>query len=487
MSSSRLSSWLPWGAMGLIILAFCTYFRRYPTGDDAWFAEESYWLWKEGKVRSEFFRGLLHWEEHYLVSHKLFIAFGALLGGVFPNSLYTSKLSGLLFFGVIVVLLLIETQSKTPQKNGFWGVLILIFGNTLMTQMSFENRPEMMITAFGLASFYSLRRMNKNVFMVPLAGLFAGLAVLTHLNGIIFLGAGFLTLFLTRHYQKSFVFGIVGALTASLYFYDILQEPDGPAKWWFQFRNDPATQNAFGWMAKLKVLASYPLIFVESPEQLCTTLLLIAVGWFRRKDIRHTDRILLLYSLSLVALFWLITKRASAIYQVMFVPFMILLIYEWLQSKPLPRIPLYLKVMTVLYLIVGVVGNGQVIGRNLSGYLPQQYAQLRPQLPQKGTGLVPITFYFNEYEHFDKLLCHTNFELQMRHQQQSKPWTSEKFGAWAQQHKASFIVLDYKTDRADYYPSQGATRFANYQLVFADKQFSVYVLNPQIATHLPKV
>jgi hypothetical protein len=60
-------------------LATLTYIHRYPTGDDAWFAEQSYWLQKEGIIRSEFFTGVLGWDKHLLVSHKLFLGIGAVI------------------------------------------------------------------------------------------------------------------------------------------------------------------------------------------------------------------------------------------------------------------------------------------------------------------------------------------------------------------------------------------------------------------------
>ncbi|MCF0061731.1 hypothetical protein MUK70_21050 [Dyadobacter chenwenxiniae] len=62
-----------------IILTVSTYINRFPTGDDAWFGEQSYWLHKEGIIRSEFFRGIVGWEDQILVSHKLFLGFGAVV------------------------------------------------------------------------------------------------------------------------------------------------------------------------------------------------------------------------------------------------------------------------------------------------------------------------------------------------------------------------------------------------------------------------
>jgi hypothetical protein len=60
-------------SIGLVLLAVCGYYHRYPTEDNAWFAEESFWLLKVGYVKSAFFSGLLGWGNNYFLSHKFFI------------------------------------------------------------------------------------------------------------------------------------------------------------------------------------------------------------------------------------------------------------------------------------------------------------------------------------------------------------------------------------------------------------------------------
>jgi|GEM_PF-4903391 len=64
MTSQKLFYLLAILAFSLVALALASYYHRYPTSDDAWFAEESYWLLHNGKVRSEFFSGFLGWEKH---------------------------------------------------------------------------------------------------------------------------------------------------------------------------------------------------------------------------------------------------------------------------------------------------------------------------------------------------------------------------------------------------------------------------------------
>ncbi len=50
------------------LLVTCCY--RTEHFDDAWFAEQSYWLVKDGWVRSELFRGMNGWEDRIYVVRR---------------------------------------------------------------------------------------------------------------------------------------------------------------------------------------------------------------------------------------------------------------------------------------------------------------------------------------------------------------------------------------------------------------------------------
>lgn len=112
-------------------LATLTYIHRYPTGDDAWFAEQSYWLQKEGIIRSEFFTGVLGWDKHLLVSHKLFLGIGAVFIKLFGYGLPTVQFVGLVFFYLFIVEICIYiTQIEGRISSYLFVVLILIFLST---------------------------------------------------------------------------------------------------------------------------------------------------------------------------------------------------------------------------------------------------------------------------------------------------------------------------------------------------------------------
>ncbi len=185
-----------------------------------------------------------------------------------------------------------------------------------------------------------------------------------------------------------------------------------------------------------------------------------------------------MYFLALFLSFWVLTKSATAIYQVLFIPLFFVLIIE-LYAKttalktPLPKL---IYCTALVYLCVGIVGNLQIITQNNTNYLPNRYALLKPIISTQKVGLVPLTFFFNEYTHYDRLLCQTNFELQMRYKNVKKP-TQNMFFEWAKQNKVDFVVLDYLNNNADYYPIKDTPNLKSYNIIYSSNQFAVYQAN----------
>ncbi|WP_439582289.1 hypothetical protein [Dyadobacter bucti] len=452
-------------------LASLTYIHRYPTGDDAWFAEQSFWLQKEGIIRSEFFRGLLGWENQILVSHKLFLLVGAVFIQLFGYQLPALQFVGLVFFYTIVCELIIYIRKREGEIYSWYlpAMLILVFANRLLVKMSFENRPEMMLAALGFGSFLLIDHDRKSTWKVLLAAVLAGLAFLTHLNGVIYLIAGLVTLICSRNYRSTLVFMIAGGFTCLAYFIDIIQADNGLLAWYQQFRGDPATQNAFGLSSKLLQLVTYPRLFFHSPEQIAVSLLLVFLLWNQRAYIKLLPVRLRVYSLTLLLSFWLITKANGALYLVLFIPFMLVLAYELYRLAPFRSWAL--KLVIAAYFVIGVVGMCQIIYTNATmEYLPVSYEKLRKDIPDHKSGFVPLTFFFNEYEQYPRLLTHENYKLQSN----KKGMTTVKMAKWAYKNGAGFIVMDYKFRPEPYYPKAGTKKIPFYNLSFFNGRFAIY-------------
>ncbi|MFD2934944.1 hypothetical protein [Spirosoma flavum] len=457
----------------LVVLAGLSYFHRYPTGDDAWFAEQSYWFQKEGIIRSEFFRGTLGWEKQLLVSHKLFLVFGSWLIDLFGYHLPVIQFVGLIFFGVIIGELCFYIYQK-EHKLYSWHllfILTLVFSNVLLIRMSFENRPELMVSALGFGSFLCLQRARPNIVNILLAGVLAGLAMLCHLNGVIFLLAGLFILLYLKRFKQAFWFSLAGGITGLFYFTDVVLADNGFAIWYYQFRHDLATQNAFSWQAKLMVLLRYPKLFFESLEQAALTLLLVYLLIKQRKFIKELSKPLKIYSLSIFLFFWVITKDGSGTYMPIFMPFMFAMVYELYKVNPFKEISL--KLVLAVYFVIGLYGIVEIIYRNFTNpYLPVAYEKLRPYLPAKKSGFVPLTFFFNEYERYGHLLSSENYTYHAT--PTNDP--STQMAQWAHKKKADFILMDYEFRPEYYYPKPGTSSLPFYKLTYFDGRFAVYKL-----------
>ena len=458
----------------LILLTGLTYINRFPTGDDGWFAEQSYWLQKQGVVRSEFFRGILGWENQILVSHKLFLFFGAGLIKIFGFGLPTVQFVGFIFF-VIIILELISYIRQTAKENYIYFsllLLILLFSNRVLVRLSFENRPELMVAALGFGSFLCINFQKDRLLRTVWAGLLAGLAMLCHLNGVIFLLAGVGTYLYFRQYKEAVIFSIIGGLTGLLYFIDVVQVENGFSIWYHQFRHDPATQEAFGWYSKLIVLLTFPRLFFESPEQAALSILFVFILWHQRRLIKQVKPVLFIYSVILVSSFWIITKHGSGSYMPLFMPFMFIISYELYKVRPFNNWGL--KLVLLAYFIIGLFGIVELIYKNYTlGSFPNAYKNLRSHIPKQSTGLVPLTFFFNEYEQHKRLVCHENFA------HYSQNFTNDRTGQkalpfWANQHGIDFILLDYQYRREPYYPDSGSTDLPLYRLTYFDGRFAIY-------------
>lgn len=455
----------------LLTLTLLTYYHRNPTADDAWFAEQSYWLQKDGVIRSNFFRGLLGWDQQLLVSHKLFLLAGAGLIKLFGYQLPVVQFVGLLAFVVLVgqISFYVYQQEKKTASWLLLVVLILIFSNRLLIKMSFENRPEMMLAAFGFGSFLCLNARKPTALKTGLAGFLAGLALLTHLNGVIYLTAGFVTLLYRQQYKSALVFAVVGGLTGLAYFIDVIQAANGFESWYHQFRHDPATQNAFGLYSKLLVMLTYPTLFFQPPEVAALSLLFVFMLWNQRRFIREMPAVLKLYTVFLILSFWFITKKNSGLYCVLFMPFMLCIIYELYRLKPFVNSAL--KVVLGLYFIIGLYGAIEIIIKNFRvDYLPVSHQKLRPVIPENQTGLVPLLFFFDEYDRYPYLLAYDTYKFTSPDSASS----ASSMARWANRNKVGFLVMDYQLSREDCYPEPGTAALPHYQLRFFDGRFAVY-------------
>ena len=452
----------------LVGLALATYIHRQPTVDDAWFAEQSFWLEKTGVIRSEFFRGINDWDNQVLVSHKLFLGFGALMIYFFGPSLPVFQSISLIFFLLVIYEMTLYLHRRNSPITAVLtiAILVLAFANPMLVSMSFKNRPEMMVVALGFGSFLLLSSDKTTWHKLAFSGILAGMAVLTHLNGIIYVLGGLLTLLYLKKYRETSIFLVSSGIISITYFADVLLADNGLMVWLAQFRHDPAMEAVFDLKIKIDQILHYPLIFFG--RRFLISFLLIYMLWKQRTHLNNLPKPITVYSSFIFVLFWLITKSNNELYLVLFIPFVLCLIFELYLLKPINNS--VFKILLAVIVSFGIYGSVVWIPRNFgSEYLPLSYDKIKTRLPDNKKGVVPITFFFNHYNEFPELLASTNYQIQ------KEKWaTTQKYEDWAFVNGADFILVDHKYDSETYFPRPGDKQIGHFNLHFFDGRFAIY-------------
>lgn len=304
--------------------------------DEALLAEHSYRLVTEGEVRSEFFFGMGSGLEFIqLQYHKLFVIVGSLFSSLFGNSLIVFRAVTVLFSSLFV-LLFGKYLIKKENKEFLILTLGLLFIQSTFNTFTIVFRPEVMVMFFGFCSWIFLEKSLGEVGKYALlSGLFAGLALLTHLNGIIFVASGFLLLVLRREFKLSFGFLTTAIIISLFYFWDI-NNSELFSLWLEQFRNDPTMieKNMNIFVSSFTNLINEHKRFFHSGEEITLTILLIASIAFAWKYLKNEKQNLLIYLGLLVVFLGMIAHGKTVKYQILYMPYMFMIIsYAFFQLK----------------------------------------------------------------------------------------------------------------------------------------------------------
>jgi hypothetical protein len=462
------SSTLKISLLVLLAALFFTCYHRAEHFDDAWFAEQAYWLVQDGRVRSELFWGLNGWEDRIYVFHKLFIYAEALVMSLIGFSLPASKILTTLCALVAGYLLWIYNRRTSTQQQLL--AVILYFGCGTVIRYFSINRPEIMCMMLGLGSYLALDRSNHKPTTLLLAGGLAGLAALTHLNGLIYLVAGAIWLLVKTDWRATVWFCLAGSLTLGLYGLDALADARFDTML-HQFLHDPATQSNFKLIDKLQVMLNYHQLFFHSHGEVpLSVLVLLCLLTFRRAV--SLSQPILLYLTLLVVSFWLLTKSNFDFYYILFVPWMVLLATNYL-TVYLPTAPIWQqragKIILIGYYCFSLFSIGKVLEENyVTPYVPVYNRLLSQHMPEHQTKIIaPISFFFGQ---IDNYRIHGLSYYSAMHSRSSL----EEFFQLAAQENVKYVVSDgYKT--AGYViPLDAPDRVGSYTLIFRDTMTSIY-------------
>ncbi|OIN55719.1 glycosyltransferase family 39 protein [Arsenicibacter rosenii] len=455
----------------LLIALVITFFNRAEYYDEAWFAEQSFWLIRDGRVRSELFRDYNGWEKSIYVFHKLFIYAGALIMSVTGVTVAASKVVSILF-GLLGGYLL-WLYGKRYSLEHQWLSLFLYLGCGTLIRYISVNRPETMCMALGLASYLALDPPKQSRSNPVMAGMLAGLAALTHLNGLIYLIAGTSWLFIKIDWKSAFVFVIAGSLTLSIYGLDALLDGN-VALLLQQFFNDPATQENLHFSDKLAVLADYHQIFFHSQNEAALSVLFILCAITFRKRISLSQPVLL-YTLLILSSFWLLTKSDTDIYFLLFVPWLAIITAHWLVTY-LPDQPVLQRrasrILLYLYALVSLIQLREVIVENQTvPNTEDRNALLASYMPATNTKVIaPLAFFFGQMDNY-KIRGLTYYYLLER---ENKEIPLSTFFKTAKEDNVKYIISDYGQNASYNIPSDAPVQIGNYKRIFQDRWNSIY-------------
>ncbi|UOG76900.1 glycosyltransferase family 39 protein [Hymenobacter tibetensis] len=467
-----------YGAVVLLLLLLAsTLYHRISHFDDAWCTEQSYWLLKDGIVRSELFRGYNYWHERLYVFHKAFVYVQALLLSGVGFSVWGARTTPMLFTAVGLGLLLLYFRRKPEHQ---WLAATLYIGCGCLWIFGVDNRPDSMVAAFGFASYMLLRRPDASFLRLLLAGVLAGIAGLTHLNGIIYVAAGTFWLLAHRGWLRAGWFGLVGTLTVSTYLLDAALD-NQIDRLVYQFTHDHVTQSNLHWWSKLAVMADYHRLFMHSEGETFLTVLflvVVVVLWRHRPSLKLLTPSMQ-YLLLLLGLFWLLTKSNNVYYFLLFVPFLIATLVELtLAAAPLLTQPQRLVVVVAFcaYPLGGLIRAFYLVRENQT--YPNtlvENARLAAYMPQQGAKIIaPIDFFFGQMNNY-RVRGLTYYAL-LNANEYAGQLPLDTFFALATQDSVRYIVTDQRTwNQAYQVPADAPSQIGPYQRVFQDKWHSVYV------------
>ena len=355
----------------LIILTFIVFlfsmWNRFIYIDDAFFGEQAYWLAKDGVVKTVSLIDFLGCDIQLFSYHKFNILIGAGLIKIFGWSVTPLRVFTLILYFIFIAVFVQYSRkllnANTLNQQILIGLFFLI-ANPLIVIFAFTYRPEIWVMLFGFISFVKLdQNINSKVSnkQAILSGFMAGLAFLTHLNGLIFLVAGAVLLLYRRQWQSFVRFSVAGFFTSILYFADLWQEGHFET-WLYQLKNWP-DNNATNYLSGSAIEFAKNVVIKLSQEHqrffwspkvwgISSFFILVLLFHFKRLVKIHTN--LIIYVITLVLSLNILGSQIAERFLIYIFPYLSLIISYGLISI-LHEKRTALKFMFTILLIIQIV------------------------------------------------------------------------------------------------------------------------------------
>jgi hypothetical protein len=445
------------------IIAFIfSIFKRFIYIDDAFFGEQAYYLAKEGIVKIPSMLDFLGCENHLLSYHKLNIFIGAGLIKIFGFSLTPLRTISILFTAGLVWVL-IKHCRHYPQiytKQHIAIGLFILLCNPLIVLYAFTYRPEIWLTLFGFISFYFINKTleeNAPIYNTIFAGIFAGLAFLTHLNGLIFPVAGFVSLLFFKKYKLLVWYVISGCIIGILYFWDLWQG-NNMQLWLYQLKNWP-DNNATSYMSAsildfiknvlLKLSNEHQRFFWSDKVWGVSSIFLLCLI-FNFRYLYKNHKLLIIYTLTLILTLNIAGGQIAERFLIYFIPFFALIIsISIVRVIELKMNVLNAILIILLFLQLSFVFNMFSFIYNKRGnFVAFQTEILNKIKDKKALVLAPYQFVFNgvETNHLASFKSFEYHEVLIK-----KTFTQEAFFKRADSLNIKYIIIPRKVNDFFYF------------------------------------
>ena len=420
----------------LIILAVLYLFSlwgRTPDIDDAWIGVDAYTLANDGYVHTELMRGINQQEELFVVHHKLLNLQGALFIKAFGFSLYTLKSVSLFYFIVFVGLFYFYTVrwKRLFKRDDLLFSLVLIIAFPWIFKYSFLYRPEIMMMTYGFAGYILLEKYletsGKGYWLLFLSGIFFGMTMATHLNGLILTASAFFLLVWNKKYVPVLVYGIGVILAFMIYFYDYT-DLSYFELWRHQFFDAPyldSMNRSPAWLKPVFNLLDEQMRYFHNLEIIVFSVFMLftmMVG-FRYLYRNHTN--LTRFAVLVALMTGVLAMHKSRQYFLLNFPYLVIMItltFKAIKEGKIAKLAfgtpkvasIFMLLFLFVFLITSTVYNVKLSIEKFSPGQNRKIAQKYAGGMEEGMNIVaPMSFFFNEVENFNRIqgdLCYIQLQ-----------------------------------------------------------------------------
>jgi hypothetical protein len=445
--------------LGILVILYLIAFvistiNRSINIDDAWLGEYAYWQAKLGYVKSELMRGITLEEIRLICHHKFLTLQGAFFINLFGFSLYSLKVISLIYFIIFLLSFYFYTFKKIFSPFWFYLSLLLIISNALIFDFAFVFRPEIPIMTLGFLVYILLDHVLKNnknsIFLTVISGLLAGLCISTHLNGVVFIIAGFLLLMFHKKYLLSFIFAFSTIPTIAIYFYDFTAQYNIQF-WLYQIQQSPSIDKASNLpvgLSQLYNLMNEHLRYFHSPIEITFSVLFIITCILAYKHLK-TQRNLVLYTLVLMISLGLIAIHKTPKYSIIYLPYLVILMvssfrflyekHQFVNTKNSGNSLYLISILIIVYLLTNTIYN---IKTTTTKFHVSENRELVTKYINEKTDscriVAPMNIIFNEINNFKSIqsdMCYGEM------QKSNKLIFKQGFLDLTKKYEADYIIL----------------------------------------------